>query len=307
MIKNMKKELARHWQLYLLALLPIANVLFHQYGPMYGIQIAFRNYTPRDGIWGSEWVGLKWFKQFLSDPKFADIFLNTLVLALYNIVVTFPIPIIFALLLNSVRSNKFKGLVQNVTYMPHFISVTVLVGILNMVLSPVSGIYGTMYRMFGGTGYPADFRASAAAFRHLYVWSGIWQHLGWDSILYTSALSAVSVELHEAAKIDGASKFKRILYVDIPAIMPTIAIMLIMKIGALVSTDFEKAYLLQSDLNLTRSEVLSTYVYKKGFSGIDQFSYSASISMFNTVINILLLCTANWICKKVTDNEVSYF
>lgn len=307
MLNRIKKELARHWQLYLFALIPIVNVLFHQYGPMYGIQIAFRNYNPRDGIWNSEWVGLKWFKQFLSDPKFSAIFWNTVKLSLYNIVVTFPFPIIFAVFLNCVNNKRFKGFVQNITYMPHFISVTVLVGILTMVLSPVSGIYGSIFRLMGGNGYPADFRYSAAAFRHLYVWSGVWQNLGWDSILYTSALAGVSLELHEAAKIDGASRFKRVLYVDLPAIKPTIAIMLIMKMGGVVGADFEKTYLLQSNLNLTKSEVLATYVYKKGFSGLGQFSYSASISMFNTIINLVLLWTANYICKKVTENEVSYF
>ena len=307
MMKTIKKELKNHWQLYLLIVFPILNVLFHQYGPMYGVQIAFRDYRPRNGIWGSEWVGLKWFQDFLSDPKFLEIFSNTVILAAYNVLVTFPLPIIFAILVNCINSKKYQGVVQNVTYMPHFISTTVLIGILQLVLSPVSGLYGAFFRLFGGQGYPVDFRAAASSFRHLYVWSGVWQNLGWESILYTSALSSVSMELHEAARIDGASRFKRVLHIDLPAIMPTIAIMFIMRASSLVGSDMEKAYLLQSNLNLTVSEVLSTHVFKKGLSSIASYSYGAAVGMFNNVLGIILMVISNQVCKKLTDGEVSYF
>lgn len=306
-MKTIKRELRNHWQLYLLALFPVLNIIFHQYISMYGVQIAFRDYRPRNGVLGSEWVGLKWFMDFLTDPKFGEIFWNTVRLALYNMVVTFPLPIVFALLVNSIRSKKFQGLVQNVTYMPHFISTTVLVGIMQLVFSPVSGLYGSVYRLMGGSGYPVDFRATAAAFSHLYVWSSVWQNLGWDSILYTSALASVSLELHEAARIDGASRVKRIWYVDLPAIMPTIAIMLIMRASSLIGSDMEKAYLLQSNLNLGVSEVLSTYIFKKGLSSIASYSYGAAVGMFNTVLGIILMVVSNETCRKLTDGEVSYY
>lgn len=302
----LRRNMKRHWQLYLLILPAILNALFHQYGPMYGVQIAFREYRPRNGIWGSEWVGLKYFIDFVTDPKFQQIFINTIAVSLYSLL-TFPLPIILAILLNCMQNKRYRGVVQNVVYVPHFISVTVLVGIIQMVLSPVSGVYGAVYRLLGGIGYPTDIRALASSFRHLYVWSGAWQEIGWGSILYTSALSAVSMELHEAAKIDGASRFKRIFYIDLPAIMPTVAIMLIMRVGSLVGAGFDKCYLLQSNLNLSTSEVISTYVYKKGLSNIYNYSYGTAISLFNTVINVILMLLANHICKKVTDGEISYF
>lgn len=305
-ITLLRKNMKRHWQLYLLILPAILNILFHHYGPMYGIQIAFREYRPRAGIWGSEWVGLQFFKEFITDPKFQQIFMNTVKVSLYSFV-TFPLPIIFALILNCMSARRYRGIVQNVVYIPHFISVTVLVGIIQMILSPVSGVYGTVYRLLGGEGFPTDIRALAASFRHIYVWSGAWQGIGWGSILYTSALAAVSPELHEAAKIDGASRFKRIFYVDLPAIMPTVAIMLIMRVGTLLGAGFDKTYLLQSKLNLSTSEVISTYVYKEGLKNIYNYSYGTAVSLFNTVINVILMLLANYICSKVTEGEISYF
>ncbi len=302
----LRANMKRHWQLYLLILPAIINFAFHHYGPLYGIQIAFREYRPKHGITGSEWVGLKHFIDFFSDPMFRDVFGNTIKVSLYSFV-TFPLPIILALVLNCMNSKKYRGMIQNVVYVPHFISVTVLVGIIQMILSPVSGLYGTFYRLFGGDGFPTDIRALAESFRHIYVWSGAWQGIGWGSIMYTAALAAVSMELHEAAKIDGASRFKRIFYIDLPAIMPTIAIMLIMRVGSLVSAGFDKTYLLQSKLNLGVSEVISTYVYKKGLGSIYNYSYGTAISLFNTVINVTLMFVANTICKKLTDGEISYF
>jgi putative aldouronate transport system permease protein len=183
----------------------------------------------------------------------------------------------------------------------------VLVSIVNMVFSPVNGIYGNLFRLFGGTGYPVDFRGAEAAFQHIYVWSGVWQEVGWSSIIYLSALSSVSSELHDAAQVDGASRFKRIIHVDIPAIMPTICIMLIMRCGSIVSVGYEKVFLLQTPLNQTVSEVISTYVYKEGLNSFKNFSYGTAVTLFNTVINLVLLITVNKITKKMTENNVSLF
>lgn len=301
-----KKHFIRDWQLWAMVLIPLIQLLIFHYGPMYGVQIAFRNYRPGGGITGSEWVGLKWFEDFLTDPKFGRIFMNTIILNLYNLM-TFPLAIIMALLLNSMLNKTYRKTVQTISYLPHFISTTVFVGIVNMLLSPVSGIYGNVYRLFGGQGFPVDFKATAEAFRHIYVWSGVWQALGWSTILYTSALSAVSVELHEAASIDGASRLKRIWHVDLPAIMPTVGITFIMRVGNLVGIGFEKAYLLQSNINKSTSEVISTYVYRKGMDSFRNFSYGSAVGLFNTVINIVLVFIANTISKKISDNEISLF
>lgn len=305
-IAKFKKDFIRDWQLYLLIIIASASYIIFKYGPMYGAQIAFRDYRIAKGIWGSDWVGLKWFKEFLFDPHFGKIFTNTLILSLYSLA-TFPLPIIMALIFNAMTSKKYKKVAQTISYMPHFISMTVFVGILDLILSPTSGIYGNVYRLFGGVGYPTDFRDLASTFRHLYVWSGTWQGLGWSTILYTSALSAVSMELHEAASIDGASRFKRIIHIDVPTIMPTAAIMLILRMGNLVSVGFEKAYLMQSQLNLKTSELISTYVYKKGLSDFRRFSYGSAVDLFNTLINVTLMVLTNQLTKKLTDDEISVF
>ena len=301
-----KKNFIRDKQLYVMIVLPSILFTLFVFGPMYGVQIAFRNYRVADGITGSEWVGLKWFKDFLSDPRFGEIFLNTLSLSLYSLL-TFPLPIILAMIFNAITNKKYVKLVQTVSYMPHFISMAVFVSIIEMVLSPVVGIYGNMYRLFGGVGYPFDFRTSADAFRHIYVWSDQWQGIGWATVLYTSALAGVSMELHEAAKIDGASRLKRMIHIDWPAIMPTVALMFILRVGGLISVGFEKAYMMQNALNLRTSEIISTYVYKKGMKDFRGFSYGTAVSLFNTSINVTLLLIANTVSKKLTEDEVSLF
>ena len=301
------KHIKRDWQLWLLVSLPLIYVLIFYYGPMYGVQIAFRQYLPRNGITGSEWVGLKWFEKFFTSYQFSEIFINTVVLSLYSIVVGFPLPVAFALVLNTLKSEKFKKVAQTITYIPHFLSLTVLVAIINLLFSPTAGLYGTFYKMLGGQGYPYDFRSMSESFRHIYVWSGVWQGLGWNSIIYTAALSSVSQELHDAAMIDGASRWKRIFCVDLPAIMPTVVIMLIMQAGSILGVGFEKAYLLQTSLNLDTSEVISTYVYKVGMGNAADFSYGAAVGLFNSVVNCFFLVLVNWISKKITDNEVSLF
>ena len=301
-----KRDFKRDWQLWALALIPLIQLMIFHYGPMYGVQIAFRDYSLSGGVTNSDWVGLKWFADFLTDPKFGRIFMNTIILNLYYLI-TFPLSIIMALLLNAMTNKRYRKTVQTISYLPHFISTTVFVGIINMLLSPTVGVYGNMYRFLGGEGLPVDFKATAEAFRHIYVWSGVWQSLGWGTILYTSALSAVPVELHEAASIDGASRFKRIWSVDLPTIMPTVGITFIMRIGNLVGVGFEKAYLLQSNINKSTAEVISTYVYRKGMNSFRNYSYGASVDLFNTAINIALVFAANAICKKMSDGDVSLF
>ena len=296
----------RQWQLHVFMAIPVIWLLIFHFIPLYGIQIAFRDYRPLTGITGSPWVGLKWFKQFLSYYDFWRIFGNTAILSLYSLS-TFPLPIIFALIIHAMRSERYGKLIQTVSYVPHFISMSVMVGIIQMILSPVSGIYGNLFRLFGGVGYPVDFRASAAAFRHIYVWSGVWQSLGWSAIIYSAALSAVSQELHEAAQIDGASRLKRMWHIDIPAIMPTIGIQFILRCTSIISVGFEKVYLLQTTLNKPVSEVISTYVYNVGMASFRSFSYGAAVGLFNTVINLTLLFIANFSVKKATDGEISFF
>lgn len=304
--KTFKKNFKRDWQLHLLMLFPVVYLIIFDFIPIYGLQIAFRDFRPRAGITGSEWVGFKWFESFLSNYEFGSIFMNTLIISLYSLA-TFPLPIIFALVLNALRSEKYAKVVKTVSYMPHFISTVVMVGILNMLLSPTSGMYGNLYRLFGGNGYPTDIRYLSTTFRHLYIWSGVWQGLGWSSIIYVAALSGVSQELHEAAEIDGASRLKRIWHIDIPAIAPTVAIMLIMRCTSIISVGFEKVYLMQNALNLSVSEVISTYVFKVGLSSFRNYSYGAAVGLFNTAINLSLLVLVNTIVKKSTDGEISLY
>ncbi len=304
---SFKKKFKRDWRLHLMILLPVVYMLIFHYYPMYGVQIAFRDFNIRAGITGSEWVGLKWFEKFVTNINFSTVFFNTLYLALYGLIVSFPLPIILALILNSLPGERFKKVVQSVAYVPHFISVVVLVAMFNHIFSPVNGLYRTIYRLLGNDGYPTDFRSISDSFRHIYVWTGIWQNVGWSSIIYTAALSSVSQELHEAAHIDGANRLQRIRYVDIPAILPTICIMLILSCGSIMSISFDKAYLLQTDLNRQVSEVISTYVYKVGLGRAADFSYGAAVGLFNSVINCTMLLLVNGISNKLSNKEVGLF
>lgn len=296
----------KNWQLHLLIALPILHILIFHYLPMYGLQIAFREYKPREGIWGSQWVGLKHIRTFLSAYNFTTILTNTLALSLYRILAGFPIPIILAMMLHINEHPKLKKLTQNVAYMPHFISTVVLVGILNQVLNPVSGLVGTIYHATGGIGVAPDIRAEPSAFRHLYVWSGIWQSMGWSTIVYVAALAGVSTELHEAAELDGANRLKRVFNVDLPAILPTICILLIMRFGHVMSIGHEKALLMQNDLNLSKSEVIATYVYKTGL-GKMRLSFGSAVGLFNSLINTILLVVVNTITRKLSSGEHSLF
>ena len=270
---------------------------------MYGAQIAFRNYTPSDGIWGSKFVGLAHFKKFFDSVYFERTVGNTVILSLYSLIVGFPIPIIFALLLNSVRSKKWKSAIENVTYMPHFISTVVMVGIMMRVFDFYTGIMHNIVVALGGT-WNLHMFTGDPNFRHLYIWSGVWQGTGWSSIIYMAALSGVDPQLHEAAIVDGASRWKRTLYVDLPTIIPTITITLILRFGSIMSIGFDKAFLMQNDTNMNASEVISTYVYKVGLkadSGM-QFSYSTAINMFNSVINLGAISLVNYISNRINGS-----
>ena len=292
------------WQIYLLLLLPITYLIIFSYVPMGGLVIAFKEYNPIQGIFGSPWVGLEKFRQFVQSHRFVQILRNTLTLSLYSLAVTFPIPIIFALCLNAMPMKRYKKIIQNITYIPYFFSTVVMVGLIFQVLNNRIGLYGSIMLHLTGN-MPPDILAIGSAFKHLYVWSAVWQITGYSSIIYFAALSNVDPTLHEASLIDGATRFQRILYVDLPSILPTISIMLILAVGGLMNVAFEKTLLMQNPLNITFSEVISTYVYKVGLaSGINDFSLSAAIGMFNSLINFTLLVIANWGCMKLSGNRI---
>lgn len=295
----------KNWQLHLMMLLPLVYVLIFEFGPMYGLQVAFRDYRPRKGIWGSEWVGLEQFQKFFSNRQWKDYLRNTVTISLYSIAAGFPIPIIFALVLHINEKKGLKKIAQNISFLPHFISVIILVGILNQLFSPYAGLYGTICTRLGIKN-KVDIRNSADAFYHLYVWSGVWQGMGWNAIMYVASLSAVSPELHEAAKIDGASRWKRVLHVDIPAILPTICMMLILRFGSVISVGYEKVYLMQSTENMAKSEVISTYVYKYGVANA-QYSFGTAVGLLNSAINTCMIILVNWITDKLSDGENSLF
>ena len=285
-----------NWDLYVFVLPVVIYFLVFHYGPMYGVQIAFKDFQAVRGITGSPWVGFKHFERFFQTYLFWTVLRNTVVLALYQLVAGFPVPIILALLMNQLRSQKLKRTVQTVTYAPHFISMVVLVGMMGVLLAPRAGIVNQAIRSLGGE--TIFFMARSQYFRHLYVWSGVWQTAGWNSIVYLAALSAISPDLHEAAIVDGATKFQRILKIDLPSIMPTAIILLILNTGRVMRLGFEKAFLMQTALNLDVSEIIQTYVYKVGLLNA-QFSLSAAVGLFNSVINLLLLLAVNRIARKV--------
>ena len=271
---------------------------------MAGVQIAFRRYSPRMGIWGSPWIGLKNFQKFFSSYQFERVFTNTLRLSLYSLTAGFPLPIILSLLMNSLRSKRFRSFAENVTCMPHFISTVVMVGILVQLFNPKIGLFASICHSMGIQDVP-NLMATPSAFTHMYVWSGIWQSTGWGTVIYMAALAGVDPEHHEAAVIDGASRFQRVLYIDLPAIVPTIAITLILKCGSLMGIGFDKVYLLQNDLNLRASEVIATYVYKVGLSSSGgDFSYATAIGLFNSVINLFMLSLVNFISRKVSETSL---
>lgn len=301
---RLRKNYLNNWQLYLMLLLPVIWMLIFCYYPMLGVQIAFKNFKLSKGIWGSPWVGLDNFTRFFNSYQFTRVLKNTLVVSIYNLIAGFPLPIMLALALNVVRHRYYKKFVQMVTYIPHFISVIVIVGMVLQIFNPRIGLYGTIYTAITGNPAP-DILGNPNAFPHMYVWSEAWQTLGWSSIVYLSALSAVDPSLHEAAKVDGASRFKRLLVLDLPTVIPTATVLLIMNAGRIMSIGFEKVYLMQNDLNLSTSEIISTYVYKValGPQGGD-FALGAAIGLFNSVINLILIVSVNFITKKLSGNSL---
>jgi len=302
--KLLRKRIWQARQLYLLLLIPLVWLIIFKYFPMAGLQIAFRKYSSKGGIFNSPWVGFVNFEKFFSDRKFFTLIINTLRVSIYQLAVGFFIPIILALSLNIRKNGFFKKTVQTVTYIPFFISVVVVVGMLFQVFNPIVGLYGTLSQLFTGT-RPNDFLSVPSAFPHLYVWSGIWQTAGWSSIIYIAALSNSDQQLHEAAQIDGASRLQRVWHIDIPTILPTVIILLILDTGKIMNVGFEKVFLLQNNLNLAYSEVISTFVYKKAFgSSIPDFSYSTAAGMFNSVINLILITVVNRISKRLTDSSL---
>ena len=287
--------------LYLLLLPSFIIMFIFTYLPMYGVVIAFKDFTPAKGIMGSSWAGLKYFKQYFNSFQFWPTIKNTLILSIYSIVVTFPLPIVLALICNQMRTGKFKKIFQVSTYLPHFISTVVMCGMIILFLSPSSGVIAKLLSLIGIQ--MPNVMGSAGAFPSVYVWTEVWQHLGWDSILYIAALSAIYPSLYEAATVDGASKWQKMMKIDIPLLMPTATIMFILRMGSVMSVGFEKVYLLQNNLNTASSEIISTYVYKMGLVS-SQYSLSSAIGLFNNLINLALLLAVNYISSKMSDTSL---
>lgn len=292
-------RMLRFWDLYLLLLPGIIITLIFKYMPMYGVQIAFRDYNAVDGFFGSPWVGLKWFVKFFSNYNSMRMIKNTVLISLYSLLWSFPIPIFLSLVVNQVRHKKFQRSVQTILYAPHFISVMILCGMLRIFLSPYGGLINEFAQFFGSE-TAVNFLDQANSFRTIYISSGVWQDAGWGMIIYLATLSSVDASLHEAAKMDGANAWQRMWHIDIPALIPIIVIQLIMSFGSLMSVGFDKAFLLQTDLNKATSEIIATYVYEQGMLKA-MYSFSTAVGLFNTIVNLVLLFGVNKICKKASD------
>lgn len=300
-MRQLTKRMKRCWQLYIFLLPAVVYILLFVYKPMYGILIAFKDFSIRDGIWGSDWVGFANFERLFRSYWFPVILKNTLTLSGLSLIIGFPLPILFALLLNEVRSKRFRNAVQTVSYAPHFISTVVICSMIQLFLSPSSGVVNQLLGLLGIE--PVYFMQEASLFKWIYVISGIWQGLGWSSIIYYAALSGVDKSLLEAADMDGATRMQKIIHVNLPVLVPTMVVMLILKCGNLLSIGYEKVFLLQTDTNIAASEVISTYVYKVGLVQSD-FSFSTAASLFNSVVNAVILIIVNTISKKVSDNAL---
>lgn len=290
-----------NYDLYIFLIPAVVLIFIFSYVPLYGVQIAFKDFSVRQGIMGSDWVGLEHFTRFFNSPNCGQIIWNTLTLSLYSLVVGFPIPIILALLLNAMKSPGYRKVIQTVTYAPNFISTVVICGMILLFLSPRNGFVNSMLTALGLE--QVNFMGKPELFQSIYVWSGVWQGSGWGSIIYFAALSGVSPELHEAAIVDGATRMQRVLHIDFPSILPTATIMLIMSCGSLLSIGFEKVYLLQNPLNLSTSEIISTYVYKTGLVD-NNMGFSTAINLFNSVVNCVLLTIVNYVSGKLSGNSL---
>ena len=299
---SFKREWQKYRELYLLFLVPLTILIIFKYIPMYGAQIAFRNYKPTKGIAGSEWVGFKNFIKFFTSSYFKTTIVNTLTINVYSLL-TFPLSVIFALILRYVPLKRFGKSVQMVSYAPHFISTVVVCGLLTLFLNARIGMINKVIGLFGGTAQ--NWMGKTGAFKHIYVWSDVWQHLGFNSVIFISALAGVPSEQHEAAVVDGASLLQRVFHVDIPFIMPTFIILFILRVGSLLNIGYEKVLMLQNDLNRGASEIISTYTYKIALqSQVPQYSYAAAIGLFTSIINLILLLSVNSITRKMNDNSL---
>jgi len=295
------KSIRKNWELYLFVLPTIAYFIVFHYFPMYGLQIAFRDYTPSLGIWNSPWVGLEHLKRFFDSYYFWTLIKNTIGISLYELIVGFPVPVLLALAINELKNGAFKKWVQTITYAPHFISVVVMAGMIIAFLAPGSGIINLVIKALGGE--PIPFLTEPGWFKTVFVMSGVWQNMGWGTIIYLAALAGVDPQQHEAAMMDGATRLQRVWHINLPSIVPTMVILLILNVGSFMSVGFEKVFLLQNPLNLQTSDVISTYVYRSGLVQ-GQFSFSAAIGLFNSVINFILLLTVNRIARRVNETSL---
>lgn len=298
--RTLGTQLRRNWQYYLLLLPAFVYVLIFCYGPMYGLQIAFKNYKMSLGVWGSPWIGFRNFTDFFGGYYFWTLIRNTFVLSLSTLVFSFPVPIMIALLVNEL-SGRFKRVLQTILYAPHFISTVVLVGMITILFSPSMGIVNTFLNRLGVDSI--YFMGDPNFFRPLYIGSDIWQHMGWNAIIYIAALSGVDPGLHEAAELDGASRLQRIIHINLPCILPTIIIMLIMQLGSIATISYEKVFLMQNDLNLGVSEVISTYVYKRGLVN-NNYSFATAVGLFNNIVNVTMLVIANKVSRKFSETSL---
>ncbi|GGH86412.1 putative aldouronate transport system permease protein [Pullulanibacillus pueri] len=299
--KRAVRSFRKHWQFYLLIIPPVLYFIIFKYIPMFGSIIAFKDYSVVQGILGSPWAGFKYFKMFFDNPMAWSLIKNTMVLSLYHIAVSFPLPIILALALNEIRQGIFKRSVQMITYAPYFISTVVLVSMIIMLTSPRLGIFNHILEALGF--HSINFMGEPGMFRSIYVWSDVWQNTGYSAVVYLAALAGIDPALYEAAKMDGASRFQKIIHVDLPGILPAMTIILILTVGNLMAVGFEKIYLLQNPLNLSASEVLATYVYKMGLLNAN-FSFATAIGLFNSVVNLILILFANVLAKRISGNSL---
>jgi len=295
------KRVKKNWRLYLFVLPVIVYLAVFNYAPIYGVLLAFKDFNPVQGIWGSKFNGFEHFTRFFNSFYFGRLIKNTLLLNIMNLVIGFPVPILLALVINEVVNRKAKKTIQTVIFAPYFISTVVVIGMLSVFLNTSTGLVNVIIKDMGGA--PISFLTDASKFRWLYVISDIWQFSGYNSVIYLAALSTIDPQLHDAAKIDGASRLKRIIHINLPALMPTITVLFILQVGRLMTVGFEKAFLLQNMRNLETSEVISTYVYKMGLLNSD-YGFSTAVGLFNNVINFILLLTFNALSKRVGDSKL---
>lgn len=300
-VQRFKRDFKCNWILWVMFLPVVLYYVIFSYTPMYGILLAFKKYEIKKGIWGSPWIGLEYFERFFAGYNSWSLIKNTLGISLYSFLVGFPLAIIFALLLHYLTIRKLKKVVQMVSYAPYFISTVVICNMLVLFMTSDTGIFNIILTKLGFES--VSFLSKPEYFKTIYVWSGVWQTVGWSAIIYLSALAGVDLGMHESAIIDGASKLKRIFYIDLPSIKPTIIMLLIMNLGGIMNVGFEKVYLLQNDLNFSASDIISTYTYRVGLQQAD-FGYSTAIGLINTVINLVFLISSNTLARKVTGESL---